>query len=146
LDAIQEQYLHKLGLTDTEAYVEHNFAPPSLRRAIGILGFLHKRVLGICHPGLREALPCEIQDGMQWHDKALESNFTSVCSHPRLYNKSLWCYVLIYNRLPQAVIDEKSVAGFQKQLNIVAKWSAECGDRLWRESFQSCMDVVNISH
>ena len=45
LDKLQRWYLHELGLSDKEAFVDHNFAPPSLRRAIGILGFLHKRVL-----------------------------------------------------------------------------------------------------
>ena len=41
LDKVQRWYLHELGMSDKEAFISHNFAPPSLRRAIGILGFLH---------------------------------------------------------------------------------------------------------
>ena len=57
IDKMQRNFLHQLECSECEAFVEHNFAPPSLRRAIAILGFLHKRVLGICHPALIKALP-----------------------------------------------------------------------------------------
>ena len=46
-DHIQNQFLGHLGLTDTEALVTYKFAPLSVRRAIGMLGFLDKRVLGL---------------------------------------------------------------------------------------------------
>jgi hypothetical protein len=46
LDKVQRWYLHELALTDTDAFIKYNFAPPSLRRAIGMLGFIHKRTLG----------------------------------------------------------------------------------------------------
>ena len=57
IDKMQRWFLHELGITDTEAFKTHNVAPPSLRRRIGILGFLHKRVLQQCHPYLLGALP-----------------------------------------------------------------------------------------
>ena len=57
LDKVQRWYLHERGITDTEAFVSYNFAPPSMRRSIGLLGFLHKRGLGMCHPTMFAALP-----------------------------------------------------------------------------------------
>ena len=57
LDRMQRSFLHQLGLTDEEAFVNFNFAPLSLRRSIGIRGFLHKRILGTCHPVLIQAFP-----------------------------------------------------------------------------------------
>ena len=50
LDKLQRWYLHELGLSDKDVFISFNFAPPSLRRAIGIFGFLHKRFLQECHP------------------------------------------------------------------------------------------------
>lgn len=59
---------------------------------------------------------------------------------------TLPCSLLYFGRFALVSASLLLVAGFQKQLNIVAKYRAECGDRHWRESFQSCMDVVNIFH
>ena len=48
-DSMQRGYLQEFSITDTEAFVEYNFAPPSIRRRIGMLGFLHKCVLCAGH-------------------------------------------------------------------------------------------------
>ena len=96
LDKVQRWYLHELGLSDTEAFVSYNFAPPSLRRCIGLLGFLHKRVLGKCHPGLCIALP--FAEGLEadYHSRALHPRSDLVNHHARLYQRSLFAYILIY--------------------------------------------------
>ena len=57
LDATQNSFLQKLGLNDDVAFLKFNFAPPSLRRDIGILGMFHKRVLGLAHPIFNRLLP-----------------------------------------------------------------------------------------
>ena len=49
IDQVQRNFLHKLEISESEAFLEYNFAPTVLRRTIGILGLLHKRVLGQCH-------------------------------------------------------------------------------------------------
>ena len=56
-DIVQERFLRELGLTPVQGFLEFNFAPPSLRRHIGILGLLQKRVLGLCHPSFDILLP-----------------------------------------------------------------------------------------
>ena len=50
IDAVQNRFLHELDMNPAFAFLTYNFAPPSLRRNIGILGLLHKRILGKCHP------------------------------------------------------------------------------------------------
>ena len=80
-----------------------------------MLGLLHKRVLGLSHPGVNEMFPIREQRA-PWHDKQLESYYNTVCSHARLYPRSIFHYVLIYNRLPQWLVDKKSVQAFQKGL------------------------------
>ena len=57
IDKAQNRFLRELELTPEYAFLEHAFAPPSLRRNIGVLGFLHKRVLGKCHPSTAKLLP-----------------------------------------------------------------------------------------
>ena len=46
LDHLQDSFLRELGISCEEAFIKFNFAPVCLRRDIGILGMLHKRVLG----------------------------------------------------------------------------------------------------
>ena len=47
LDQVHYHFLRELGVDARQAFTEFNFAPPILRRNIGILGLLHKRVLGL---------------------------------------------------------------------------------------------------
>ena len=56
-DSAQRHFLDRIGVDENTAFIEHNFAPPSLRRNIGILGLLQKRVLGISHPIFQKLLP-----------------------------------------------------------------------------------------
>ena len=50
LDDAQRHFLEELGMSEAIVFCEHNFAPPSLRRDIGVLGLLQKRVLGKASP------------------------------------------------------------------------------------------------
>ena len=50
IDRVQSHFLRDLDMTEKAAFLEFNFAPPKLRRNIGILGLLHKRILGRAHP------------------------------------------------------------------------------------------------
>jgi len=146
LDTFQRGFLYNLNLSDTEAFVTFNFAPPSLRRAIGLLGLLHKRTLGLCHPALCQALPFVQDAEHRYHTKTLVSNLELVHAFWPLYNKSLWMYVLIYNRLPQDMVNSESVSCFQSKLTQIAKYRAQIGDIHWREAFQSCEDVIRFFH
>ena len=144
LDKMQKGFLYELGLNDKSVFIEHNFAPPSLRRAIGILGFLHKRVLGRCHPALLELFPAGANLGGLWHSRQLESFFDQVRGHRTLYNNSIYMYVLIYNRLPQVLVDCETVSAFQGKLTQLAKVRAQRDEgNSWRNAFQSCADVVD---
>ena len=57
LDNLQASFVHALDMTVEVAFLHHNFAPPTLRRDIGILGFLHKRVLNRCHTSVARLFP-----------------------------------------------------------------------------------------
>ena len=59
-DKLQASFLHELNIEESNAFLDCNFAPPTLRRNIGILGLLHKRVLGKAHPIFQELLPFHV--------------------------------------------------------------------------------------
>ena len=44
IDRLQQSFLDDMHLTSEVAFLDHNFATPTLRRDIGILGFIHNRV------------------------------------------------------------------------------------------------------
>ena len=143
IDKMQRWFLHELGMVDTEAFVLHNFAPPSIRRRIGMLGFLHKRKLEICHPAMVKELEFAPVQAGRFNTSTFESHWTTVRCHSRMYTNSLHMYMLMYNRLPQEIVDLPSVTSFQKKLTKVAKTRADQGNTNWRCSFQDCKDVVD---
>ena len=46
IDGTHRRFLREIEMSEAETFLKHNFAPPNLRRDIGLLGALHKRVLG----------------------------------------------------------------------------------------------------
>ena len=109
-----------------------------------MLGFLHKRILGNRHPAMCAALICVTDTRFRYHDKSLESHFDEVSAYRALYDRSIWTYILIYNRLPQELVNSSSVSVFQARLTRIAKHRAQSGDPDWRGSYQSCSDVVSF--
>ena len=108
-----------------------------------MLGFLHKSNLSICHPALRHLFPARVGDANGFHSRQFESFFQEVRCHRDLYNNSIYTYVLIYNRLPQDLVDVQSVTTFQGKLTQLAKMRAQLDEgQEWRQAFQSCADVV----
>ncbi len=68
LDRLQTSFLEGLSIIEEVAFLDYNFAPTMLRRDIGILGFLQKRVLHQCHPAIIDFIPFLGNDG-NWHAK-----------------------------------------------------------------------------
>ena len=145
---MQRGFLRELDLQDDEAFMQYNFTPPSLRRAIGLLGFLHKRVLGIYHPGLVKALPylSGASGERKYHTKMLERSNNEVSRQRCLYERSLYKYIHIYNVLPQALIDSETVKTFQSRLTKLIQIRIESSGTNWRNSFQSVVDTVEWFH
>ena len=138
LDSMQRGFLREMGLTDTEAFVTYNFAPPSMRRSIGLLGFLHKRTLRECHPLIIDLLPLAVDRGVSgdFHTKALYSYSGGVSNNRRLYERSLFRYIHMYNRLPQVLADAASVKELQSKLTHIAKVRAMRDEEDWRQVYQ----------
>ena len=140
LEQNQRQFLKHLRVTEEMAFVDYNFAPLCLRRAIGILGFLHKRVLGLCHPAVSKFLPFS---GMPsaCHHKQLETHLDKVICRHTLYFKSLFGFVSVYNRLPAVVVEMNSVKAFQRTLTIAARLRCIHWDPDWTMAFANCVEL-----
>ena len=77
LDLSQQHFLDALGISSATAFIDQNFAPPSLRRNIAILGLLHKRVLGKAHPSFDKLLPWLLEHtGSQRQDRHTKQLYT----------------------------------------------------------------------
>ena len=135
LDRIQASFVRELGLTEEMAFLDFNFGPLSLRRDIGILGFIHKRVIGECHAGVKELLPFSgIMN--RWHSKQLHTFCDSIVSRHGLYYRSIFGYVHIYNRLSESLVSLDSVKKFQCALTSLAKKRCGFWDPAWRASWK----------
>ena len=141
LNSAQRHFLHEFDITPEQAFLDHNFAPPNLRRDIGILGLLHKRVLGISHPIFFELLPfhADVFGSLRTgeHNKQLYGHILEVQFQHALHFRSIFAMVYVYNRLPQEVVDCTSVYMFQRSLTLKARKLCRDGDPNWTCSF-SC--------
>ena len=139
LDDAQQSFLHKLEVAENTTFLEQNFAPPSLRRDIGILGLLHKRVLGKAHPVFSVLLPFSADANHApppgSHNKSLYGHEMEASFQLALFFRSIFSMVFVYNRLPQAVVDSPSVAAFQRHLTRMARERCQNGDSQWKRCF-----------
>ena len=110
-----------------------------------MLDLIYKRVLGRCHPALKIAMPCA-REQYAMHSRSLETFSDSVHTSHRLYDSSLWTFVVIYNHLPEDIVSMQCIKEFQSKLTHIAKWRANMGDPHWRVSFQSPGDMMNFFH
>ena len=80
-----------------------------------------------------------------FHNKALRPFTEQVHYCQRtLFDRSLYAYVLMYNRLPQELVDIQTVKDFQKKLTHLAKQRAMRDQEDWRSSFQHLPDLVRM--
>ena len=124
-------------MTEEVAFLDHNFAPSELRRDIGILGFLHKRVLEKCHVGLVRLLPMDQHEG-KYHNRQLESFVLKCTSRHVLFNRSLFGMIGVYNRMPQWVVDADTVPKFQTALTQMARRRCVKGGNDWKLGYHGC--------
>ena len=115
-DKLQEKILRDIEVDEATAFLDCNFAPPSLRRDIGILGLLHEKVLGKAHPIFQELLPFHV-DVFNYlrpreHSKQLYCHILEVQRQQVLHQRSIFGMVKVYNHLPQWLIDCSTVSSF----------------------------------
>ena len=145
ISLVQRGFSSKLAVREKEAFLSFNFAPTQLRRDIAILGLLHKRVLGQCHPAFERLLPYWSErfetPRSIGHDKPLYGHWADAAHHRSLHDQSIFSMIDTYNNLPQNVVDLPSVSFFQKALTDQARERCRADDPLWSFSFSSRSDA-----
>ena len=139
LDHAQNRFLRELGVSSADAFLDHAFAPVCLRRNIGILGLLHKRVLGKCHPSFERLLPWRSDRFSEprglGHNKQLYGHNVEISHNQAIYNRSVFCLVNVYNNLSQSLVDSCTVSAFQHGLTHIVRTRCKSGDADWALSF-----------
>jgi len=140
IDQLQNKFVRDIRLTKEMAFLDHNLAPLGLRRDIGSLGIIRKRVLGECHSSVKALLRfSEITD--RWHDKQIDTYSDACLFRHNLYQRSLFGMIHIYNRLPQGLVSSTSVKEFQTRLTHAAKERCGSGDPRWQRAFRGCAEL-----
>ena len=99
LDSVQKNFLDELDVSASTAFLKCNFAPPKLRRNIGVLGLLYKRVLGKIHPIFQRLLTFHkvgfgsLQYGE--HHRQLYGHFLDVERQHSLHDRSIFASVYV---------------------------------------------------
>ena len=136
IDSIQHKFLEDFGISDLDALFVFNLAPLAVRRQIAMLGVIHRSVLGLGprqfddffkRKAITEKYPT--RGASRRHNKQLvdirDGKFLEV------QRRSALGLVWVYNRLPEDIVDSKSVAGFQGKLQDLVKARAVCGCDDW---------------
>ena len=135
VDRVQERFLEEIGIDDVTAFCDFNLAPLALRRDIAMLGLVHRTVLCqgpshfqqwfyVEHNGNRRSSRRrgqasrlhEYRDGTQLN--IVKRSALGLCS--------------IYNLLPESIVEDKSVKGFQRSLQDLARECARQGFPDWQ--------------
>ena len=140
VDKLQRRFLREIGVSETEALLQHSLAPLRARRDMAMLGVIHRTVLGLGPPHFQHFF--RRRGGGQRHLTRLDCRRHSRQlvdprdgSHSMLLTRSAFGLISVYNLLPQCIVDESSVKGFQSALQSMLKAKAWTGLGNWEELF-----------
>ena len=125
IDRVQRRFLREVGLSEFEALRDHKLAPLSSRRDMAMLGLLHRVTLGLAPPQFATLFPVrgavdepalrhQLRYWRPLHSRQLTTpaNFRS----SDVLKRSVFGIALCYNKLPQRIVDSKTVKQFQSTL------------------------------
>ena len=134
LDRVQTTFVHNFNIDVTDAFMNHNLAPLSLRRDIAMLGFLHKCILPGAHPEMEKLFPSRPGHGSNDSPKRLWNilTFNRRVFHPDLAKRSLFGLTYVYNALPEHIVRLNTVQEFQHELTEMARRKVRNGHDDWQ--------------
>ena len=139
LDMVQNRFLREVGLSREDAFTYFRLAPLQTRRDIAALGLIHRTVLGRgpshfkqwFFPTRKVQHSYYTRTQSNLHSKQLHDYLDG--NHNELVRRSLLGLPKVYNRLPQSVVNAKSVSSFQTQLQHVVKEQLKKGKERWEQ-------------
>ena len=150
-DRLQDHFLTELQSNASYAFVEHNFAPTTLRRDIGMLGLIHKRVIGLAHPAYETLMPLQPPEYYSTgrgtahirHNKQIYTHVDKCISQHVMFHRSIFGLCFVYNSLPQYIVDFDTVSSFQSELTKIAKCRCRNNISTWKLSFNATYHAHN---
>ncbi len=146
IDRVQKRFLREMNMPEETALIDYRLAPLQTRRAIAILGFLHRVTLDQVsgqikamfpkigqRPCVGNQIPSRVRGATAWHNKQLLDR-VSRRSTDQL-RRSIYGMVQCYNALPQRIVDSKSVKAFQRALQLGVTHRAREGYAGWQKIF-----------
>ena len=126
IENIYSSFLHATSTTAIDALVQHNLAPPTLRRDISLLGLLHKINIGLAHSDFTDLFP-RVHTTHTHNTRLSQRRHTrqlhELCdgTQNEQLNRSVFALTRIYNLLPEHVVQAKTVSHFQTLLTRTAR-------------------------
>ena len=140
IDSIQSKFLREIGINPIEALLEYHLAPLNARRDMGMLGLVHRTVLGLGPPHFQKyfklaepSLHPTGRNTLTRHSFQLMTYRTG--KFLDVLGQSVLGLVDIYNLLPQFVVNAPTVKVFQRRVQHMLRTEAESGNDLWHELF-----------
>ena len=134
LDKLQTHFVEALGLTESEAFLRYNLAPPKLRRDIAVLGLLHRVQLGHVHADFQNLFPRQVH-ACTWTSRLSQrrhgKQFAEMRGNSHYYNHSVFGATRVYNLLPSYAANAESVETFQSWLTKDARFQCQTGNPHW---------------
>ena len=131
LDGVRESFLKELGVTQEQAFLQHNLAPYSFRRDVAMLVLLHKCSLGTSHPWIQELFRLVPKKNSYYRTKLSEERHdrqlmeSCAGNFLEITRRSLFGLVRLYNFLFSTVVHLQTVKVFQGALTNLAKRRCE---------------------
>ena len=127
IDRVQVRFLKEIDLSEFDALRDFRLAPLKCRRDIAMLGVLHKVNLGTAPPqlaalfpriGLVDELPekCRLRLWRQLHNMQLATPVDLAASD--FLRRSVFGLMRFYNKLPQIMVNAKTVKLLQRELQL----------------------------
>ena len=146
LDSIQRRALRMAGMTEHDALMHCKLAPLQIRRDLGMLGIIHRCVLG--------KGPAHFKEIFKRSEEACTSGRTTRLANRRhglqlqeyrgsqnFIKQSILGLVTVYNLLPARIVEGcKSVRNFQGALQQLVKDRATAGMEDWETTFSPRLD------
>ena len=151
VDRILDRFLRELKLTDRDALILFNLAPLCVRRQIAALGLLHRRVLGLVPESIAALLPMLPSSAPAHRTRLTTHRHSFQLEDPasgcvtEVFRRSVFGYIVVYNRLPQCVVALDSVKKFQAHLSSAVKMCVEHHETSWKSLLSPKDRISDIS-
>ena len=138
--------MREIGLSEEQALLDYRLAPLQTRRCIGILGLLHRVVLGQVSGQIAELfqaapvieIPDNISSRARGGDMARHSRQLLdlvKASSTDVFRRSIFGMAQCYNALPQFVVDAPNINCFQRELQAAVGNLVRRGRANWQDVF-----------